>query len=223
MKLIMFLFITLSFISFCCNSDHNKKPELKSIRNDTLIRDIPEWYSTSNFSQRMVKKLHTLLKLESLQNGFDSLQIRIWIDCGDKISSLIVLERKGYQWNAVFYSFDIYYDEKLGFEIRNLNTDNRSPKSGWDSFFENLMKIDIIDLPDHSKFFPKYNLPNDAYRVLVEVGMLKKYRLYEYPELGLNSNIAEGPGKLHQALKLIEREFNYKRPCQDSTGVNLIF
>ncbi len=220
MKLFMSLFITLSFIGICCNNDQNKNPELKSIPNDTVIMDIPEWYSTSNFTQKMDKKLEALLKLESLQKGFDSLQIRVWIDCGNKISSLIVLERERYQWNAVFYSFNIYYNEKTGFEIRNLNTENRSPKSGWESFSKNLMETDIIDLPDHSKFSPKYNLPNDAYRILVEVGMLKKYRLYEYPELGLNSNIADGPGKLHQALKLIEREFNYKRPCQDSTSLN---
>jgi hypothetical protein len=82
------------------------------------------------------------------------------------------------------------------------------------------MKTGILDLPDHIKFVPNYNLPTDADRVLVEIGMKRKYRLYLYPELGLNSNIAEGPGKLHRALKLIEREFNFKRPCQDSTGVN---
>ena len=164
--------------------------------------------------------MRTLLNLESLRNGFDSLQIRIWIDCGYNISGLIVIESKRYQWSAAFYSFKINYDENLNFEIQNLETESRSPKSGWESFSENLMKTDIINLPDAMKFFPKYNFPTDANRVLVEIGMLKKYRLYEYPELGLNSDIAEGPGKLHQALELIEREFNYKRPCQDSTSDN---
>lgn len=220
MKLTVLPFIALSFISICCQNNDNKKPELKNTLNDTVIRDIPEWYSTGISTQKATKELHTLLKLESLQNGFDSLQIGIWIDCGNKISSLIVLERKKYQWKALFYSFKILYDEKLDLDIRNLTTESKTPKSGWENFSENLRKTGIIELPDHMNFFPKYSLPNDANKVLVEVGMLKKYRLYEYPELGLNSNISKGPGKLHQALNLIEREFNYKRPCQDSTDIN---
>lgn len=220
MKLIITSFITLSVISICCHNNYNKKPELKSTPNDTVTRDIPEWYASGNFTQKMDKRLNTLLQLESLQDGFDSLQIRVWIECGSNISSLIVLERKGNQWNAVFYSFKIYKKEKFDFDIRDFKTVIKLPESGWESFSENLLKTGIIDLPDHIKFSPRYNLPNDAYRVSVEIGMLKKYRRYEYPELGLNSNISEGPGKLNQALKLIEREFNYKRPCQDSTSVN---
>jgi hypothetical protein len=220
MKLTISLIIAFSFVSACNQVDHNKKPETKNTLNDTIIKDIPEWYSSSGFTQIMDKKIDTLLKLKPLVNGFDSLQIRIWIECGTRVSSLIVLERERHQWNAVFYSFNIYYDEEFNFEIRNLNSESKTPKSGWESFSENLIKTGIIDLPDHIKFSPKYNLPNDADRVLVEIGTSKTYRLYEYPELGLNNDIAEGPGKLHQALKLIEKEFNYKRPCQDSTGVN---
>jgi hypothetical protein len=96
MKLTMFLFITLNFISICCHNGHNKEPESKSTHNDTVIIDIPEWYTIGSFTQKMDKQLSALLNLESLRTGFDSLQIRIWIDCGRKLSNLIVLQRKGH-------------------------------------------------------------------------------------------------------------------------------
>lgn len=220
MKLVMFLFGALCFISVSYHNNNSKETEFKGTQNDTVIRDIPEWYSNSSFTKKIDARLSTLLKLEPLQNGFDSLQIRIWVDCRNKASSLIILERKKDQWDAIFYSFKISYKEKLDVELYDFSSESKSPKSGWVRFSENLMKTGIIDLPDHMKFSPKYNIPNDANRVLVEIGLLRKYRLYEYPELGLNSNIAEGPEKLQQALKLIESEFNYKRPCQDSTSVN---
>ncbi len=218
MKLVLLILMTLYIANVSCYNDSSKKSELKIIPNDSFIREIPAWYEKDNLTQKVLAKLHTLLELESLQNGFDSLQIRILIDCGNKISNLVVLDRREDKWNAVFYSFKIYYDEKLDFEIQKLNIKSRFPKSGWKSFYEDLIETGVIDLPDHMKFYPEYNLPTDGDRVLVEISTLKKYRLYEYPELVLNSNIAEGPGKLLQALKLIETEFTYKRPCQNSIG-----
>jgi hypothetical protein len=218
MKPTITFIITLSFFSFHCQNGNSEKLEVKNNAKDSVIWDIPEWYSTSMFSQKRDRKLRTLLKLDSLKDGFDSLQIRIWMDCGDDLGRLILLERQKNRWNSVFYSYQTVYDEKLDVEIRNLKKESKSPKSGWGNFSENLMKTDITKLPDHSKFSPKYNLPNHANRVLVEIGTSRDYRLYVYPELGMNSEIAEGPGKLHRALKLIEREFNYSRPCQDSTG-----
>lgn len=66
---------------------------------------------------------------------------------------------------------------------------------------------------------PKYFTPTDADGVLVEISTKDKYRLYEYPELGANLQHAKGAEKLHQALKLVEQEFDYKRPCQDSINI----
>ena len=220
MKTTLSLLIVTGVISLCCHNKRSIKSEQNDKQLNPISRDIPEWYSTSGFTQRADKIVEKLLKLDSLQNGFDSLQIRIWIDCGNKMCSLIKLEKKMSNWSADFYSYNILYSENLSFKIENLRVQTRSPKSGWDIFTSDLIKSNILELPDHSKYLPKYNIPSDADRVKVEISTLNKYRLYVYPELGLNSNISDGPGKLNQALKLIEKEFNYKRPCQDSTGVN---
>jgi hypothetical protein len=221
MKLIFLLLLGIGIILTSCNDDENKKGPITKANGDTVIKEIPEWYRTSGYTQKRDKKLYNLLNLPSLENGFDSFQVRILIDCGYETSNLIILENKKSQWNAAFYSFKIHYDENVSpSEIQNLHIENRSPKSGWKIFYDTLIRTGIIDLPDASKFDPKYNHPNDGDGVMVEIAGPKKYRLYTYPSLGLNVNIKDGPWKLNEALKLIEREFNYTRPCEDIISDN---
>ena len=105
------------------------------------------------------------------------------------------------------------------FEIRDLRIENKSPKSGWKRFSDDLMNTGIINLKDESEF-PDIQTPHDAYFMIVEIGTPKKYRIYNYPELAMNNKILEGPGKLDEALKLIEKEFNYKRPCQQEGEID---
>lgn len=60
-----------------------------------------------------------------------------------------------------------------------------------------------------------YQLPTDADDVTVEVGTTNRYLVYSYPEIFANRGIKEGPEKLYLALQLIEKEFNFKMPCQN--------
>ncbi len=206
-------------VGFCgihCQNNPVEKTDPQAIHTDTVIRDIPEWYSSSSYGKKWDKQLNSQLSLRSIKNGFDSLSIRIWINCGDEVSNLIVIERTESYWEATFYSYIAHYDEELNIELRDLIKDRRSPKSGWNIFSTSLFKTDITNLQDSISLVEEYLHPTDADDVLVEVGRKKQFRLYLYPELGMNSHIVEGPGKLHKALKLIETEFNYKRPCQDS-------
>ena len=199
-----------------CQNNQSKKLEAERLDSNNVVKEVPEWYANSDSKRKEEQALFRQLKLDSLENGFDSLQIRIWIDCGYNVSDLILIERSKNGWNAVFYSFIAQYDESYNLEIKNVNAEKRLPKSGWEIFLENLLRTNLIELPDYSRFYPKYNYPTDAYRVLVEIATITKFRLYEYPELGLNLSIANGPAKLHEALVLIEKEFDYKRPCQAS-------
>lgn len=211
-------FLALCFSSVGCQSKHSQKPDLERGTSRAVVRDVPEWYLTKSPEHQWDKTLFKLLNLGSLENGFDSLQIRIWIDCGYKAASLIVIERTKNKWDATFYFFTAHYDEDFNLSIQNLETERKSPKSGWKNFSDNLLNTGLIDLPDFTKFLSKYNYPTHADETLVEIGTPKKYRLYVYPELGLNNKIAGGPANLHEALQLIEREFDFRRPCQDAPG-----
>jgi hypothetical protein len=219
-----FLFLALIFFllnSIGCNNIAGENPNEEKYRNDTVIRDIPEFYHILWKTSKIHDKLRKLLKLNSLENGFDSLQIRILIDCGQlEPSSLLLFEKAGSEWRAVFYSFTmkvIYTEDGKGIdlEIQDLITENKSPKSGWINFSSQLVNTGMINLLDCFNF-PDYNMPTDARSIFVEIGRRGRYRLFHYAELEMNLKIKEGPAKLDDALKLIEKEFNYKRPCQYS-------
>lgn len=217
MKFIKLFFLSFSFVGIGCKNNQKKAPESERAVGDTVIKEMPKWYEPNTPKQKIDSKVFELLNLDYLGNGFDSLQIRIWIDCGYEPSNIIVIEKKKSVWKAIFYSFTLHFDQDYNVDVRSLKTENKSPKSGWKNFSDSLLETGLTDLPDFMKFYPKYNYPTDANRTLVEVGTPRKYRLYEYPELGLNHNIPDGPGKLHQALQLIEREFDFRRPCQNAS------
>jgi len=220
MKLCIQLFLIVALITSCRNH-HIKRLKSNSLKTDTLITDVPKWYNRSDLSEKRDAQVLNSLELASLQNGFDSLQIRIWIGCDYKTaSSLILFEKARSEWNAVFYWFKIDDDGLMNVKAKDIHAENRSPKSGWNIFCKNLIQTGIIDLPDETKFDKgKFFRPFDGNGVTVEIGMRHKFRVYGYPELGFNSHIKEGPWKLHRALKLIESEFGYKRPCQDSAHI----
>ena len=102
MKFITPLFITTVLITFSCTNVQEAPPVPYRSNNDSVVRDIPEWYRNSGFAKRYHKELLGKLKLRSLENGHDSLNIRILIDCGYNTSSLIMLERTQSELNAVF-------------------------------------------------------------------------------------------------------------------------
>jgi len=220
MKLINLFLLALIVVNGGCQGNHGKKPESERAISDTIVKEVPEWYEPGTPKQKLDRTLFSLLNLDPLENGFDSLQIRIWIDCGYYASNVIVIEKNKSKWTATFYSFTPHFDEDYNVDVRNLETQNKSPKSGWEYFSANLLKTGLTELPDFTKIDSGYFYPTDASRTYVEIGTQRKYRLYEYPELGLNRNIPEGPAKLNQALQLIESEFDFKRPCQNDSPEN---
>ena len=100
MKLVFLVLLGIGFILISCNEEENKKVPITKTNSDTVIKEIPEWYRTSGYTQKRDKKLYNLLNLPSLENGFDSFQVRILIDCGYETSNLIIFENKKSQWNA---------------------------------------------------------------------------------------------------------------------------
>jgi hypothetical protein len=210
-----FFFLFALAISSCKEKKKNES-NITNVSSDTVIRHIPEWFKTSTLIRGRVADGNKALNLSTLQNGFDGTQIRIWIECNiqDTQHTIIITNYKA-KWEATFYYYKLYKNEDGSFKFLKSRAENRVPKSGWEVFTKDLLVTGIENLPDYEKMYPKYNPPTDASAVTVEIGNNKEYRLYQYPELGMNKEIKEGPAKLEQALLLIEREFGYKRPCQN--------
>jgi hypothetical protein len=152
-----------------------------------------------------------LMGLQSLENGFDSLQLRFWYGYARTDSSqLVVIARKGQIWSAQLYTF-IYVMGDSG-KIISIKKDESSgsPKLGWKQFIQELYKLSIPTLPDKYsiKNYPEYT---DGSSIIVEVATKRYYRIYSYKEPMMVQEQVQDAGKIEQALMLIEDQFEYKR------------
>jgi hypothetical protein len=205
-------FILISIISSGCKEKETIKSTPNNTSNKSVAKDIPEWFRDEP-EQRWHKMLLDSLNLPTLENGFDSLQVRIFITCSFSKSNLILLTNNGMEGKAVFYSYFYGSNGEGDFVASQVSGELRSPTNGWKLFYDSLIKTGIVELRDQDEFDSgQYAAPHDGGIVLVEIATKKKYRIYEYSSIGMNSK-HKGPAILHEALKLIEREFLYKRPC----------
>jgi hypothetical protein len=209
--------LILFFMSCAGNSSPRNKKDTKQVyvKEDIIERDIPEWFSRNPRLQDRVQKGQTMLQLEDLHNGFDSLQIRIYIACISDTENTISIARRNGGWTSTFLFYKFIHDENGEVKSVQFRKDHRIPKSGWDKFSDSLLKTGITELPDYETFKSGYSHPgSDADGVAVEIATRATYRLYQYPELLSNIRLKDGPGKLEEALLLIEREFGFQRVCR---------
>src|SRR5690348_17280892 len=188
MKIFFACLIFFELVVTSCRDGKNESHPRSTTQADSIVRDMPEWYAQSSLSQKMDRESEESLKLESLRNGFNGLQIRIWISCGYRTSSLIKLTKQKLRWNAAFYWFKMHLDSAMFIKAEDLKFENRLPRSGWEKFSADLISTGIIDLQDQTKLKAKHEYfePTDADEVRIEIGLPGKYRLYEYSELGYN-------------------------------------
>jgi hypothetical protein len=149
--------------------------------------------------------------LESLENGYDSLQIRFW--CGDSFSDklqLVVINKTQRGWSAAFYVFIYHYDQKhdsVLFISREYEKNNRDPKSGWKSFGAALYGLKIDSLPDQIDI-PDYQGCNDGEGVSIEFATTRIYRFSNYVCFRSQPNIWQAKN-LEKILSVIEEQFGF--------------
>jgi hypothetical protein len=180
---------------------------------DTFPRDIPTGrtglYPTYYLNKGYVE---TKMSLITLENGFDSIQIRIWYSYSFKDSSqLFILKYTNNSWNAELINF-IYNLDPSGKTIESINKSSKVgvPKSGWKSFINKALKLGIIDLPDKTKIinYPEVVHGDD---VIVEISTKTIYRIYSYKEPRLFQGKIKEAKRMEDILVLIEKEFNFNR------------
>jgi hypothetical protein len=149
--------------------------------------------------------------LQSLENGFDSMQLRFWYGYARTDSSqLVVITRKNQQWSAHLFTF-MYVMGDSG-KITSIKKDERegSPKFEWKRFSQALFKLSVSTLPDEYSI-PNYPEYTDGNSIMVEVATKNNYRIYSYKEPMMAQTQVEDARKIEQALILIEDQFGFRR------------
>jgi hypothetical protein len=182
------------------------------MKND-FIRDIPKDPDGKQDLYNSIVILRDSLKLDTLENGFDSLQIRIWFTYPftDR-QQLVILSRKHKQWEYKYIDYKPHYikiqnkDSLIYIEKRAIL---KSPKGSWNEFTDSIYYFNIMTLPDYSTL-KNYTLPTDPDGKIFEIGTKHEYRLYYYPSSTLSTEFRESRD-VNNIVRLFEKEFDFKR------------
>ena len=177
-----------------------------AVQNDTSIIDIPKNDSGNyRLMYRECKRDEKLLGLDSLQIGFDSLQIRIWFEPGMSYKKqMIALKNSNGSWNGQLVSWSLYYGnpDSSSYSIVNKKIENVSPKSGWDKYIAELIRLNILTLPDDSNIKGIESGGGDLRMTSIEIAAKNLYRFYTYTE-------PDGYNKRFKELEDMENIIHY--------------
>lgn len=129
--------------------------------------------------------------LDSLEHGYDSLQIRYWQEQGlNGNRQLYVLKNTRGKWSAIAYDLLLNSDYANGSGSRELlrrpapymvkHSKQLKPFMGWKPFMDSLQALQVMTLPDSEAIGGmevKWTHPNVYY---VEVATKNHYRFYKY-------------------------------------------
>ena len=159
----------------CLNQTHGDS-------TSPVKKEIPT-YLGGNFDifYQLAKDRQKQLGLDSLENGFHDLQIRVWYDFAlVKEQKLIVITNKDTNWTAAVYDLQVDWDGKhetiLSKKIRHV-----APKSGWTTFSKKLLDLQILTLPNQDDV-EGYSAGDDGITYNIEVATKNQYRFYSYWE-----------------------------------------
>lgn len=128
---------------------------------------------------KMINKATKLAGLEELRKiSLDKGEIEIRVWRGGSLEPLegVVLNHSNGQWAAFHIKTDNYCDPEKAVLMRL-----KPPRSGWESFWKQLVDKEILTLPQSSENdCDRHSIDQGSY--VVEVNRDKTYRTYRYPE-----------------------------------------
>lgn len=219
--LIPIILETLTFYSCNRNSPMSNQSAIRKLNaTDSLIRNIPQ--DLNNYFFKLYKQnLEKKLGLYSIENGFDSIQIRIWYQYSLSINrQLVVLKCQNSKWTGEFYDykvFDLSYHNNTtnlnGYESVDsihFNVVEKNPIWGWDDFINKLFKLEVLSIKDYS-LIEGYELGTDGNGVFIEIATKNFYKIYTYPTPIVYKRKITEAGLIEEILSLIQTNFSFKQ------------
>jgi hypothetical protein len=166
------------------------KGQLRSSNSPTVFIDTTTSFTKEipvqkngavNVFYQSAKSKQRQLGLDSLENGFDNLQIRVWYDYAlVRERKLVVLTNKERKWTAKVCYLQVAWDGKTE-SILTKKIIKVKPGSGWETFSKKLLNLKIVTLPDQNEV-KGYGQGFDGKTYHVEVATKNLYRFYGYWE-----------------------------------------
>jgi hypothetical protein len=202
-----FLAATIVIVLHCAAKSQTSNVE-GSNRKHGFTLDIPKNNKgNTDFFYRLLGNRRKFLHLDSLEHGFDSIQIRIWFNYSlARTKHLFVFKFTNDSWSGMLFEMQLEYDSRADFEkLVSKKVKTIRPHSGWKNFSTKLLALDIKTLPNES------NGGLDGVSYCVEVATRDMYRFYRYWSPETTSSVNLNSRKMHSVIELLEREFRVHR------------
>jgi hypothetical protein len=169
-------FILLNVIFFGCQS----RPI-----EPRFVRDIPKHKYEASTLLSGVRATADSLGLDDLENGYDSLQIRIWFTYRSDSEQVLIIKRNNGHWYGSF-CLASYSLTPMGDSISRYTIHFFKPilRQDWSDILDTLLKFNIMTLQDEEEvigmdgIISKSKTGNGS--VIIEIADRHKYKLYFY-------------------------------------------
>jgi hypothetical protein len=206
------IFELFYFFLFSCNTkskrlDSQNGQNLKTSAN--IICEIPiDKKGRYSIDYREDKIIASLLNLDSLEIGYDSLQIRIWFDYSLAIKKhLVVIKNNLSKWSSELYTYT--YNSK-GKSVEIKKTEPLTQVTDLQRLKEQLFALQIMNLPN-AETIPDLEGGLDGTTYNIEIATKKSYRYYSYWSPETTQNEHWQSNNMVKIIELLEHEFNFKR------------
>jgi hypothetical protein len=213
LRYFIFLGITISLVN-CQTNSHD--PDFLARNGQTNIsKEIPVYKQGPSkgkidYAFTALCEETSALGLKSLTNGFDSLQIRIWLGHSLAINNeVVILKYRNRKWSGKLISYSMIFTDSGEQYSLIRRQRNLYPNSGWETLINNLYKLQLLTLQNGEDLIGYDGCGADGIRYLFEWATTLKYRMYLYCNPKENSVNFWQAKNVIKIAELLEQEFNF--------------
>jgi hypothetical protein len=206
MKRILIYFLLIFHflvISACSHTDQNNK----------LIQDLSLISKSDSVLLNSVRQARDLIGgLDTLENGYDSIQIRIWFGYAFLDTAQLFILKKGLKegWSGALLTFIYKRNEVDSSLYAKKQFLKLTPESGWDNAIQKLKAFGVMTLPDSDRI-ENYPDNTDSDGITIEVATKSNYRVYAYYGVDIARKTVPEAQSIDEIQMFIQREFNFKK------------
>lgn len=201
------IFILFLIVFLSCKGREKHNYEILSICNVEKVIPINKTGSQNSW-YKYTKQKSEQLKLDNLECGYDSIQIRIWFNYSLAIENhLVVIKKSRLGWKGELIKMKVDsennqdFDKILEFNVSAINLNEK-----WDVFFKKLLSLNITEIKNSE------DNGADGVTYCVEIATKDRYRFYRVwsPEYTMKTSVDSD--NMVQIIQLIQLFFGFNRP-----------
>ncbi len=157
------------------------------------------------------------LGLDSLEGGYNSFQLRVWLGPDLAIiKNVVIISNVKQQWQArvITYkdsnSYDYNDPKYVTISKKEIITDKRNvtPSSGWAAFIKEMLVLQVLNLPNGNDI-AGYGCGIDGTASIFETATANNYRYYYYYDPGDHAARFWQAKNVLEFAGLLEKEFGF--------------